>query len=327
MGGACVACTEHSQCRGSACHLSGAKKGTCFEPKYVVRASDFTQMFSAVNALAAPGELAVILAAGSFTTTDQLLVKANQEVAIIGESGQPHWGGNGSWSDARNAMVQVNRSGTLYFASIRLQETTPNSTGIGADSGSTLWVDDVFDSGYYTAVSSAASELHIRRSFLRGATSSSLYLYDGTLFMENSVVAPLLNNPSSGSGGIRTYASSIVFDIRYSTIVGGQAAIQCNSAPQPSGSIRNSLLLAFSTTASPIPDACSSVNQSGNYAPTIYYTSAWFTDPDNGNFHLSAGGKAAVQQTAHWSSGDPTTDIDGDARPQSAAGYPGVDQP
>jgi hypothetical protein len=69
------------------------------------------------------------------------------------------------------------------------------------------------------------------------------------------------------------------------------------------------------------------VNQSGNFAPTIAYTPSWFAGAASGNFHLSTGGKAAVTQTAQWATGDPTVDIDGDSRPQSAAGYPGVDQP
>ncbi|GEM_PF-3772673 len=44
----------------------------------------------------------------------------------------------------------------------------------------------------------------------------------------------------------------------------------------------------------------------------------------NGNFHLKAE-QSAIAAVAVWQEGDPATDIDGDARPNS--GYPGIDEP
>jgi hypothetical protein len=324
VAGVCTVCTEHSQCPGGACHLSGPKKGTCFESQYVYHAPTSSDMINALNALSAPGELAILLAPTSFTTSAQVIVKANQEVAIIGDGGRPTWGG---YIYVRTPLLYVSTSGILYTANLRMEDATSASTAIGGQSGSILWVDDCYVSGFYAAVETAATETHIRRSFLRAGTANTLGLLAGTLFMDNTVVGPLLTSPSTATGGIMMSANSIVLDIRYSTIVGGQHAIYCNAAPQPSGSIRNSILLDHTTEDGPLPPECNTINQTGNYAPATYYTQSWFVDPTNGDFRLSAGGMVAVLQTAQWQTGDPPLDMDGTARPQSTVGYPGVDQP
>jgi hypothetical protein len=56
---------------------------------------------------------------------------------------------------------------------------------------------------------------------------------------------------------------------------------------------------------------------------------SWFTGFAGGDFHLSGTHPAALELAATWMTGDPTTDIDGDARPtmDGATDVAGADVP
>lgn len=319
-GVGCTACTEHDECPGSACHLSGPKQGTCFDPLHVVSAGKASDVLDAVGSLSKPGELAILLRS-PIATSQEILIGADQEVAIVGEPGLT-WRGGIATYEFRTPMIQLT-GGTLYFARIRLEDTQPGCSGIATTTGSTIWIDDAVISGYAIAVNSGGRELHVRRSILRGAGPVTMNVAAGTLFMHTSVVAPLISGDSAIAGGF-SLGNGMVLDIRYSTLVGGKNAIDCIGIPEASGSIRNSILLAYASSDA-LALTCDTINLAGNYAPSIYFNAAWFVDAAAGDFRLSSGGQAAVLQTARWTPGDPTVDIDGTARPST--GFPGIDQP
>jgi hypothetical protein len=56
---------------------------------------------------------------------------------------------------------------------------------------------------------------------------------------------------------------------------------------------------------------------------------AWFVNVSTGDFHLTPAAPAEIATAAVWQTGDPKTDIDGDARPTTdgTADYAGADVP
>lgn len=327
-GTGCVACTEHSQCPNSACHLAGSKKGTCFATNTVVNVNSAATFINAVNATSSNGEAVIKLSAGNYTLTNPISPKG--ETAVIGQSGVVIVD-NMAWpGDARGALL--GGDGITYYAKLELKDEEADHTGFSAFAGKILWLDDVKIVGQYNGIWTS-SETHLRRT--------SIYAYDGTgigignggsLFAENSMIGPPAGDYGT-TGVSATYGS--VIDVRYSTIVGNERGLSCevgNSSGRVGNSIIASMINGYSVNDN-VQD-CSeaftlvtnAVDQMGYGTKIASYSPTWFTNPSTGNLHLSAAGKVAIPAIAVRTSDDPLLDFDGDARPASA-GYPGADQP
>lgn len=334
-GSGCVACTEHSQCPGSACHLSGAKQGTCFAAGTVTSVSNVSQLQSAISALGDGAEKVIrITAAGIYSLTSQLSLPTSAEVAVIGATSGITVSNGFTAGDARNSVFGT-KSGDVYVANLTFSGSSAISA-LSVASGTIAWFDDVKVYGYYNALSTGSAEVHARRSWFR---SNGLPVYiAGTLYMENTVVGPSVDtsgNPIDGlqlAGGI-----TVQIDLRYVSILGNYAAIDCTSAgPPPAGVVRNSILASYAgnsiiggtngSNCSTIQFANDAVDQTGYGTTIAWYNAAWFTAPASGNFHLTTSGKSAIPKVAGAGSDDPKVDIDGQARPASS-GYPGIDEP
>lgn len=324
-GTGCVACTEHSQCPSSACHLSGSKKGTCFAADTVVNVNSAATLLSAVKATKANGEAVIKLSAGTYTVTEELA--PNGETAIIGQAGVVIVDDMPTPSDGRAAFLYS--PNTTYLAKFELKSSRPNHTGISPQTGGAMWLDDLKVHDVGTAVLTNG-EAHVRRTSVYKYNSGLLAYYGGSLFVENSMIGPATGFTATGVGAYW----GAVLDIRYSTIVGNEQGVGC-TVGSSTGRIANSIIATWGGNSiadeySDCSEAVSLVNnavdQSGHGAKIPVYSSTWFVSANSGDLHLSAAGKVAIPTIAVRESGDPLSDFDGDARPASA-GYPGADQP
>lgn len=315
----CRACTEHSDCPNSACHLSGVNQGRCFASGEVVQVSSVEALRAQIGVLVPSAPRVLRLAATTFSFTELLDIgEAGTELAILGQAGTVLSGGP---TNGAPPLISLAFDSTLYLANLTIADGPVNA--INTSSGTILWLDDVVIRDYGNTGVSGVAEGHIRRSQIR-ATNLAVLWQGGSLFMENTSLGP-------GAGvGLQTSGAPII-DVRYVTIAGNTSNLVCDASPGPSGAIRNSILAG--TTAPTISGvACellgfsgNAVDQSGFGASIAHFDASWFSDALNGDFHLTAAGAAVVGSAAELATDDPKRDIDGALRP--ASGAPGVDQP
>lgn len=316
----CRACTEHADCPSSACHLSGLNRGVCFAAGEVVLVPDAAALRTQLGNVVPNAPRVLRLAATTFAFDESLdLGSAGTELAMLGQPGTVLTGGPANGGQ----LLDVGFAAVVYLAGLTLADGPWSA--IDADSGSILWLDDVQIRGFGSTAVVGVAEGHIRRSRI-SAADVALHWRGGELFMDNSSLGPF------AAIGLQTSGSPIL-DVRYVSIVGNVTSLSCDANPGPSGLVRNSLLTG-TTSSAVVGAACASLTFTGNavdqagFGPTIaHYNPTWFLDAPGGDFHLTANGAAAIDDAALWAPGDPPLDIDGAARPTSAPGKPGIDQP
>jgi hypothetical protein len=94
--------------------------------------------------------------------------------------------------------------------------------------------------------------------------------------------------------------------------------------------VRNSIIVSQGGTS---PDelscAAATIVASATEADVGPFNAGWFVNFNGGDYHLTASGTATFADLASWSTGDPSTDIDGDLRPtvDGTPDYAGADVP
>lgn len=318
----CRACTEHADCPSSACHLSGLNRGVCFAESEVVLVSDAAALRTQLENVVPNTPRVLRLAATTFAFAERLdFGSAGTELAMLGTPGTVLTGGP---ANDGLPLVNVGFAAVVYLAGLTIADGP--SRAIETASGSILWLDDVQIRGYagITAVFGRA-EGHIRRSRI-SAPNVAVHWQGGELFMENSSLGPF------AAIGLQTSGAPIL-DVRYVSIVGNVTSLSCAANLGPSGLVRNSLFTG-TTSSAVVGAACDSltftgnaVDQAGFGSSVAHYDATWFFGAPSGDFRLTAIGAAAIGDAAQWAPGDPPLDIDGAARPTSAPGKPGIDQP
>lgn len=308
----CVACTEHSQCPDSACHLSGPDAGSCFDTADVVEVSDSEELQQEFVQGNPGGQLVIRLTPGTIQISGGL-VSDLAEVALIGS--------NSTITGGATALF-FNIPDLFYVAGVTLEDGP--SRAISCSAGEELWLDDTSISDYPIALLSSC-DVFVRRSQFRGNPGGpdfggTLQL-GGSFRAVNSDFGPAADPVMDLQGGD--------VDVRYSTFAGNQTAISCGSPS--SGQIRNSILTSVGTS---VDTACglsyidNAVDQGflgGTVVPS--YDPSWFAVSDGSRFFLSPSGEETFEGIADWDEGDPIVDIEGDPRPQDTPGFPGVDEP
>lgn len=307
----CVACTEHSQCPDSACHLGGPEQGSCFDVADVVEVSDtdeFEQAFVQGNP---GGQLVIRLAPGTIQIAGSL-VSDLAEVALLG-SDSAFTGGATS--------LFFNIPDLFYVSNVTIEDGP--SRAITCSPGEQLWLEDTSISNYTVALQSSC-DVQVRRSQFRGnpgGPGGPTLQLGGSFTAENTDFGP--------AGDPMFLLSDAEIDIRYSTIAGNQTGIECDG--NSSGVIRNSIITnvgasVFSTCGlSYIDNAIDEEFFGGTVVPS--YNPDWFTISNGSRFFLSPSGEEVFEGIADWDDGDPVVDIEGDPRPQDGPGFPGVDEP
>ncbi len=309
----CLPCDEHSQCPDSACHLLGPMAGQCFDPSTVIPIADEPALAAAIEATQ-PGDQAVLVLAQGDYETPNGYVLFGDEIAIVGEDGAVITTVDG----ASNIFIFGGDGQIVYFSNIVIDSGPFRA--IRCDGPGRMWLDDTAITNFTVSLQTSC-ETHARRSHLQGS-QFAMNVLSGSTFLENSTIVP------GTSAGLSVDMGTI--DVRYSNIVGGTGpALTCTAAS--GGEVRNSILASMPGFDAVGPD-CSlqfsgnAVGPNGSGVDVGPYDATWFVDAPGGNYHLSAAGELAFDGIAQWEPGDPTADIDGDARPQVGPGFAGVDE-
>lgn len=324
-GAGCQACTEHSQCPNSACHLAGTKKGTCFATSTVVNVNSPATFLNAINATTANGESVIKMSAGTYSM--EAAINALGETAIIGQTGVIIEDNMPQPSDGRVSFMSA-----TYISNVQLEASDDHHVGIGVSTGVVSWLDDSQIIGEGTGVN-VNGEIHIRRSRIFGGGSGALAYYSGSIFIENSMLGP--PDPyRSQTTGVGAFSGGVL-DVRYSTVVDHHWGVGC-SVGASSGRIANSIIASdlngysiaddYTDCSEAFTLVTNAVDQTGYGTKIAAYSANWFVGASTGNLHLSNAGKVAIPAIAVRGSGDPLVDVDGETRPASA-GYPGADEP
>lgn len=301
---ACVPCSAHEECGSGACEIA---VGTCFPPDTVVHVDgdggqDFPSVAAAVTSIGA-GLHGVILvheldSGANYQGTT--LVDAGKILALLAAPGEaPTLQGTGVGSPG----VRVEGAGTtLYMDGLAITQ----SPGVGLRvNGAFAWVDRsrmVQNTGGGVLAENAA-ELTLRNCFA------------GSL---GDVVGVEVDGASA----------SVIYSTVAASTFGSTPALGCTTPVAVD--IRNSIVVSQGGT-SPDELACASatVSNTATEADVGAFNIGWFDGFNTGDYSLSASGAAAFADVAAWQSGDPITDIDGDARPaiDGTPDYAGADVP
>ncbi|MEM7158876.1 MAG: hypothetical protein AAF799_38915 [Myxococcota bacterium] len=312
----CAACTEHSDCPDSACHLLGPEQGSCFDPGDVVDASTADELETALSELGIGSQRVIRLASGVYEINGTLQVAG--EVAVIGQPGTVITGG------ATNLFVLTSEDTQriLYLSEVALDDGPFRA--IQCRHGNLLWMDDITINGYSTSIDTDC-DTYARRSRFTAAEPESVAIRiigDGMFQATNSSIGPGSDTAVSiESGELRLY---------HSTIAGNHNTVSCDGS-SGGGEIRNSIIVgaypgSFSSWCS-LTFADNAVDGGLGAGQSVgIFDSDWFVDAPAGDFHLSAEGQSVFADIADWDEGDPLFDVDGDPRPQEAPGYPGIDE-
>lgn len=294
----CGPCTMHEgQCGEAACNLF---TGACLPEDAVVHVGP-GQMFADLTMAAdsfGPGAQATIIVHQD-NYTDSVTVDTGKTIAFLANTGdRPIWDNQGPMNPqltASNAVVLLDNLVISGFGN-------SNYFPVVA-SGSDLWVDrsQIIDNDG-GGITVAGGNLIVRNSFIQGGTAST---------------------ETVGLNVAGTAARVI-----YSTILlESKLLIPALFCTDPSTvEIRNSIVLT--SNGNDIECGAKSLTIT-NSAPLGNLDAGWFTDFNNGDYHLTLSGLDEFANIATWRAGDPATDIDGNLRPSvdNTSDYAGADRP
>ena len=299
----CVGCSEHAQCPESACNLAA---GNCIDPSMVRYVnggtvdcddggdgSQATPYCTLSQALVDSPDESVIFVTGldGGASYQAAHVVANTTAIFGVPNGQQELPTLQGFNMA--PALTVSPSGDLFMRNMVISGTLNTQPGILVNSGG-AWVE---------------------QSRIVNNTGGGIVVDGGgTLVIENSFVG---GGNVTGVRAVDVVNGTV--DVTYSTLGAGfgsgAAGLLC--ADGTGSSIRNSIVLTYGGDPELV---CDNAAMSGNITemdvPAFDDQSGWFLDFSNGDFHLVPGMyPAAIDTAAQWQTGDPTTDIDGDARP------------
>lgn len=281
----CEGCTFHEQCEGTACEIA---TGACFTDACVVEVDgDGGADYESIGDAVADGCVVVVRdAAGGYP--EEVTIAGGISVAILAADGASPIlpGAVGSGQPA----LEITGGATVYVQGLRINGNDMGGVGVEVDAATAYFDRTTVGGNAGGGITfSNAAEGHLRNCFVGGDVSD---------------IAAV------------DVAGSTV-EILYSTLgagFGSAAALRCDGPA--SVDVRNSLLVA--RTDDPEVDcSTNSLETSATEADVGDMNTNWFTAGGfaAGNFHLSLLAPAAILTAGEWRTGDPSTDIDGDARP------------
>jgi len=298
----CVGCTAHDQCPGTACDK---ETGACFPSDCVLHIdSDGGQDYESISA-ALDGSmdeyrcvLVVHRPAAGATYSEDLEV-GGRHIAILGEGiGRPRLA-----SSQSEHVLSADSASVVYLSGLHVIQ------GQILVEYATVSIEDTdITNNFGPAIRTTSPSSRVK---LENA------LIDGNDFLDEGAIA-------LEAGDLEGV---------FSTVLGDDRALRC--VPPAAAVVRNSLLLnsgdqlavecpTFEATYSAFE-----VEYSGDgNQPLGEFQYEWFVFDDSVR-RLSETSPALLAVTARWTTGDPTTDIDGDERPDrdGTMHYAGADVP
>jgi hypothetical protein len=341
--GACIGCTAHEQCPGTACHLAAVDPlhGQCFGEDEVVwvdgseicpgagtQASPSCSLAAALSGVEA-GENAVINLAGGTPYTEGPAFATDAAVAIIGDAAPTVVGAGND-----EASLTLG-DGIVYIHGVRFADN-PDTHGIVCENA-VLWLQasEVRNNADYGVYTDGPCDVVIERSSVHGNHGGGLRQLGGLLRVDNSAVG---HNGDAVSGPAFNLAYAEV-EVIYATVAGNDGtqndSFRCIESE---GSVRNSIVVGAGGGSVNLD--CFTIDFDRNAIDTVGFTGAegtlvgepynpnWFSAPNSGDFRLAAPPLSPFGEVAVWEEGDPPFDADGTPRPQGGeAAYAGVDEP
>ncbi|MBX7083427.1 MAG: hypothetical protein K1X88_29740 [Nannocystaceae bacterium] len=301
--GGCVGCSFHEQCPDSACEIA---TGACFDTACVQEVdADGGQDFTTIESAISDGCVVIVHERNGDVPYNENLNIDGISVALIAADGeQPRLTGTGG-----NPSLTVSGSGVAYVQGLNIRQN--DVEGVFVDGGS-VYLDRsaiVSNIGGGIALTGGAYAL-VRNCFVGGSV--------------NDVAAI----DSVGS------TADIIYTTLAAASFGAGAALQCDGGS--SITVRNSLAVMLGSddeikcAGADISYSATETNLGGTNTALGDMNTNWFTAFGAGDLSLNqANVPAAVLTAAQWQSGDPSVDIDGDARPtvDGTADVAGADIP
>lgn len=341
--GACVGCATHDECASGACHLDPVDPdfGSCFGQDQVVYVDADsacpgagTQVsprcsLEAVLSEVSTGDDVVLRVDGQGTRyreAPELVVDAT--VAIIGAN-EPELAGSGS---EPGLSVPIGR---VYLSGVRLEGTQTHGL---VCANATVYADRIRSTANegYGVFTDGPCDLQLRRSVIDHNLQGGVRALGGRLLVSNTGIG--LNGDGLQGPGLNVQFNQL--EVVYATILGNDAtgadSIQCLES---TGRVRNSIVLGNGSPSIEIGcstglifthDAVDTLSYAGETGRLVNqaYVPNWFVSIEDGDFRLAAPPLTPFGDLALWEEGDPTTDIEGTARPTDGTlGYVGLDQP
>ena len=330
----CRGCLGAADCGGAACAFD---QGTCLDGGLVYvdggdpncddnNPGSMTEPLCSVivgpTVVPDGGTIVVLDKGGPYV--DDLFVPFGKTVGVVGV-GMPVLQGN----------MAVFDDGALYVEAMAIAQGPGN--GLYCEFGDLHAARVVVDGNAGAGVRTKTCTVSLTEVVVSDNAEGGLDLGSGT---KATVVNSFIVGNGSGSspmGGIGLSLS--VLDASYLTVVDNNTvdgdALQCSGGVY--GSVRNSILLAFSGSAVTTM-ACANLDFEGNAGDVDLGASNtfvgavdpdWFVDRAGGDYHLSADGAFVFEGAAVWREDDPPADIDGDPRPavDGSPDFPGADVP
>lgn len=339
----CVPCAEHDECDSGACNLFS---GACFPdnalwvdksaPCNGADGSESKPYCEIQDAVATVGknDPTVVWVIPSGVYADKVSVESSRIIAIRSSTAADVR----LETDGTDALL-VNQGSITLLDHVKLGYPSEDR-GIVCSGGS-LWADDssVVNRLDLGIDGMSGCDLVLRRSSVINNTGGGIQLSGGSLRLVNSFVVAN-GGGFSEIGGIGT-SQGATLDLLYSSVISNQATDQLKlsmgCSNDTSGVVRNSILLG--TTGGGASFECGGLEyeynalDNGKIGGTNTYIEsgldpAWFVKPQTGDFHLKPG-NVQFKDVALWINGDPSGDVDGDARPtvDGTGDYAGADIP
>ena len=339
----CVDCTEHDQCGSGACNLFS---GACFPDNALwvdktapcsgadgSEAKPYCEIQDAVSTVG-KSDPTIVWVIPSGVYENKVSVESSRIIAIRSSMSADVR----LETDGTDALL-VNQGSITLLDHIKVGYPSEDR-GIVCSGGS-LWADDssVVERKELGVDGMSNCKLVLRRSKIANNDGGGILLSGGSLRLENSFVVANGGGVSE-IGGIAT-SQGAELNLLYSSVILNQAQdelkLSMGCSPDTSGGVRNSILLG--TTGGGASFECGGLEyeynalDNGKIGGTNTYIEGgldptWFVKPQTGDFHLKSGNEE-FQDVALWINGDPSGDIDGDARPtvDGTVDYAGADIP
>jgi len=299
----CVGCEEHDECGDAACNLFS---GACLPADSVERVGVGQEHATLTEAMATVGEGAqatIVVYEPMADYNEAVTVDGGRVVAFLANDGDaPRWVLTGGGAPQLTIM-----EGTVLMEGMQMSgNASATDPGLLVNGGQ-AWVDRgrIVTNLGGGIVAQGGGELVLRNSFVGGSAPDvdAIALNDSTLDM-------LYTTAGGGS------------------ILGGQArALFCEGVS--SAEVRNSILVS----ADPMPEVeCSGAtltNSATEVETGPLDAVGWFVGYASGDFSLTMAGADIFRDIAQWQEGDPSTDIDGEPRPNidGTSDFAGADVP
>lgn len=342
----CVGCFDHAHCPDSACNY---ETGVCNDISYVLyvdrlaadcMAGDGTMALPYCKVTEAltrtadePGASWTIKVRAGNYLEDALVIPASALITMIGWEGIPRLRA----LDGDNPTLLINLDAKVYLDHLQFASNTV-AEGVKCEGG-TVWADDVkFTANKLAGYKSTDCTSTFNRSVFFDNDGGGVASYGvGTTTIISSYITGNGTQNSGDFGGIRT-AQENQLHLIYSTVLNnlsksGPRSLHCDVDAFPA-EVRNSVIIAF---AAPSVDCASgvfsnSVLDEGSMAADILVATMadienYFEPMTEGVYKAKPG--TLMQDVAMWADGDPKTDYNLQARPNTdgALDWPGADIP